>query len=254
MKNYLKITAIGLLSMGMLLGCSNEKEKVESQEHVKKIIVGTSADYEPFEFLNKNNEIVGFDIDIVKKVAKGMGAEVEIKNIPFDNLMKSLKEGKIDVLAASLSPTAERLKQADFSDVYYVSSSMVVSKLGSNILSIDDLEGKKVGVQGGTIQEDKAKDIQKDLPSIKVSTYKMATELFDKVKKGEVDAGIVEDSLFLNHLGKEIDGFVIEDENQEGSAFAFRKNSPLVEPFNNEIKKLKTNNELENLIQKWIAR
>ena len=94
-----------------------------------KIILGTSADYPPFEFhteINGVDTIVGFDVSLAQKVADGLGVELEIVDMSFDNLLISLNKGDFDFVMASLSNTPERAKAVDFSTPYFHGAQVVV--------------------------------------------------------------------------------------------------------------------------------
>jgi polar amino acid transport system substrate-binding protein len=149
MENKKKIFSIALvLAMVIgtvaLSGCTQETEN--------KIIVGTSADFPPFEYRAANQTIIGFDIDLIKKILTDQGYTVEVQDIGFDSLIPSLQTGKIDVIAAAMTITDERLEQVDFSNAYYDANQAVLIKVGANvnISTIEDLKNYTVGAQTGT--------------------------------------------------------------------------------------------------------
>jgi len=121
----------------------------------EKITVGTSADWPPFEWIDANNNFVGFDMDIMKILAKVQGYEVEISDIGFDSLIPALQSGRIDVMAAGATLTPERLEVADASNTYWSGSQgvMVVEESDLNIATAL-AGGNSVGAQRGTTQAD----------------------------------------------------------------------------------------------------
>lgn len=121
----------------------------------EKITVGTSADWPPFEWIDANNNFVGFDMDIMKILAKVQGYEVEISDIGFDSLIPALQSGRIDVMAAGATLTPERLEVADASNTYWSGSQgvMVVEDSSLNIATAL-AGGNSVGAQRGTTQAD----------------------------------------------------------------------------------------------------
>jgi polar amino acid transport system substrate-binding protein len=123
-----------------------------TQETKNKIIVGTSADFAPFEYKAANQTIIGFDIDLIKKILTDQGYTVEVQDIGFDSLIPALQTGKIDVIAAAMTIDAERKQQVDFSMPYYDSNQTVLVKVGANvnITTIEDLKNYTVGAQTGT--------------------------------------------------------------------------------------------------------
>ena len=130
LKKVIAVGIMGVMALG-LAGCgsstkdtsnNSEDSKVTtdakdggiSLEEVKKkgkLVVGTSADYPPYEFhkeIDGKDTIVGFDIDIAKEIAKDMGVEVEIKDMDFDGLLVASQAGKVDLVIAGMNPTPER--------------------------------------------------------------------------------------------------------------------------------------------------
>ena len=85
----------------------------------EKLIVGTSADWPPFEWVDASNNFVGFDMDLLKVIAKSHGYDVEILDIGFDSLIPALQSGKVDVLAAGMTLTEDRAAVADASNTYW---------------------------------------------------------------------------------------------------------------------------------------
>lgn len=168
---------------------------VEKIKKRGKLIVGTSADWPPFEYIDKNGQFAGIDIEIAKKIAQKLGVQLEVKDMKFAALIESLVNGKIDMILADMTPTAEREKRVDFSIPYYFSKGNAVVVLkDKNINSVEDLYGKKIGVQLGTIQEEWAKKNLEGKAEIK-SYDKVYPDLLMVLKRGDVDAIIVGDKI-----------------------------------------------------------
>lgn len=145
-----------LLLVVLMLSLGALPMRAESSDIMKKdvLVVGTEATYPPFEYRNEKNEIVGYDIDVVRAIARHMGKEVEILDMAFDGLIPSLMTKKVDLVAAGMTNTAERRKRVDFSDVYYeIENAFVVRNDDSSIATLDDLKGKTATVQIGTAQD-----------------------------------------------------------------------------------------------------
>ncbi|MBW2130169.1 MAG: amino acid ABC transporter substrate-binding protein [Deltaproteobacteria bacterium] len=120
-----------------------------------EIIVGTSADYPPYESVDKKGNFVGFDMDIIREVGKRMGLKVKIKDMGFDTLIAALQKKKIDLIIAAMQGTPERDEKVDFSIPYnFVKDAFITStKADVKMTKALDAAGKKIGVQTGTIQE-----------------------------------------------------------------------------------------------------
>lgn len=122
-----------------------------------RLVVGTSADYPPFEYYTENFQIDGFDAALIRAMAQQLGLEVQFRDMAFDGLGESLSLGEVDTVIAALSQTPERARLVDFTNTYFVSSDgYLASAKGSTleVKTLDDLKGLRVGVQRGSIFED----------------------------------------------------------------------------------------------------
>ncbi|MFD1736372.1 transporter substrate-binding domain-containing protein [Bacillus salitolerans] len=241
---------ISILTVGLLAACGNADDG-------KKLVMATSADYPPYEFIDteKGEEIIGFDVDIAKYITNELGYELEIVDMDFTTLITAMNGGKADFILAGMTPTPERLENADFSDIYFTAKHLIVSKKDSGINTIDDLAGKKVGVQTGSIQEGKADEIAETV-NITIESRNRVPELVQEILAGRFDAAIIEDTVAAGHFknNPELVGFAIEDgESDAGSAIAFPKDSDLTEEFNRVLNEMKENGELDKLIVKWFG-
>lgn len=125
----------------------------------EKIIVGTSADWPPFEWVDANNNFVGFDMDLLKVIAKINGYDVEILDIGFDSLIPALQSGKVDLLAAGMTLTEERAAVADASNTYWSGNQGVMVREDSELNIATALAGgTSIGAQRGTTQADWLED------------------------------------------------------------------------------------------------
>ncbi|TDL82379.1 transporter substrate-binding domain-containing protein [Peribacillus frigoritolerans] len=252
----LLLFVISILVIGVLAACGSSDNG--SGEEKKVLKMATSADYPPFEYIDtaKGSEIIGFDIDLAKAIGKELGYEIEVQDMDFTGLIPALQANKADIVLAGMTPTEERKKSVDFSDVYYTAKHMIVSPKGSGIKSVEDLEGKTVGVQLASIQEGKAEEIAEEV-SIKVENRNRIPELIQEMKSGRFDAAIIEDTVAKGYFekDKELEGVVIEDGETEeaGSAIAFPKDSKHTEEFNKVLQEMKENGELEKLVVKWFG-
>ncbi|WP_439425073.1 transporter substrate-binding domain-containing protein [Oenococcus alcoholitolerans] len=160
-----------------------------------KLIVGTSADFPPFEFMvQKNGQQVptGADMTLAKKLAKGLGVKLQVKNMSFDSLLVAQKSGKVDVLLAGMGATAQRRKTVDFSVPYYHGKETLVIKAADakKIKSYKDLAGRKVGVQTSARQEALIKQSlkKKGLKSAKITQIQSNNDLILALKTNKIDA------------------------------------------------------------------
>jgi len=232
----------------------NLVEKIKARG---KLIVGTSADWPPFEYI-KDGKVVGIDIEIAKKIAEALGVELEIKDMKFAALIEAVKNGIIDMAIADITPTAEREKVVDFSVIYYSSKGNVVVTLADkNISNMDDLKGLTVGVQLGTIQEDWAKENLEKTGIAKVVSYnKVYPDMVMVLQRGDVDA-LVLSEMVANVILKKVSGlkiaFIIKG-NALGAAVALPPGAEDLKYYVNKvIQDLIESGEMDKIFEEQIA-
>ncbi|WP_086303995.1 basic amino acid ABC transporter substrate-binding protein [Campylobacter devanensis] len=231
-----------LISIAMLIVAAN----------AQTIKVGTNAAYPPFEFVNEQNQVTGFDMDLMAEIAKKVGFKIEIVNISFDSLIPALKAGKIDIIAAAMSATPERLKAVDFSKPYYHTMNLFIKRADNKELTkFEQLEGKKIAVQLGTVQELAAKDIK----SAKVMAIDEIFGAVMAVKNAKADALIVDSSIGYGYLKQNPDlvEFLHLPDGSEGFSFAFDKgkHKELQAKINSAIDELKNDGTYDKLLVKY---
>ena len=143
MKNILRLSLL-FICLIVMVGCGKKDDN--------KLVMVTEAGFAPYEYY-ENGEIVGVDVDIAKEIAKELGKELVIKDIAFDSIINEVRTGKADIGAAGISYTDERAKQVDFSINYSTSNQVVVVKNGSNIRDVNNIDGKKIAVQLGSVAD-----------------------------------------------------------------------------------------------------
>jgi len=172
-------------------------EKIKERGY---IVVGTSADYPPFEFVDPSTKkIVGLDVDIVEAVAKELGVSVKWEDMPFDALIAAAQTGKIDMIAAAMGLKAERIPELDYSIAYEVGDNVLVVKGDSPVEPFADLAevGKlnmKIGVQSGTIQEGIINDLVEQGKAKKenVVSYVRVDLMISDLVAGRIDAALID--------------------------------------------------------------
>lgn len=226
-----------LLSIG---ACSDSQNDV--------IRLGTSPDYPPFEY-KKDGKVVGFDIETAELVAKSMHKKLKIYEMDFNSLIPALQAGKVDVIASGVTVNEERKKNIDFSDVYYQAAVVGLFFPKNNIKNIEDLEGKKIGAQLGSVMQNFAEKIK----DAKVVSLANNLHLLEELKLGRIDILLVEQGQLKSFLKTNPDLASITFV-QEGSgyAFGFSKKSPIKAQFNRALSKLQGEGEIEKLEQIWL--
>jgi len=138
--------------------------KIQEIQDEGKIVLGTAADYPPYEFIAEVDgelQVVGFDIDIAREIADDLGVELEIRDMDFDGLLAALVAGNIDFIVAGMVPTEERKESVDFSIPYYAAEQrfLVRAEDVDELNSIEALENKRIGAQMSTVQETIAEEM-----------------------------------------------------------------------------------------------
>ena len=155
MKKALRIFILISVFALALTACAPKAaaNRLEAVKAAGKIVVGTSADYEPWEYMDENNEFAGADMDIMREIGKRMGVEVEFQDLGFDALVTAVETGKVDAAIAAMASTDERKEKVDFSMVYYAGDNVVLTSSDSGVSFSDPMEMAdfKVGTQSGTI-------------------------------------------------------------------------------------------------------
>jgi polar amino acid transport system substrate-binding protein len=263
-KKWFFVSFISILVVGLLAACGTSNNggetigsgKEEGNGNKKVLVMGTSADYPPFEYIDteKGDDIIGFDIDLAKAITEELGYELKVQDIDFGSLITALDAGNIDLILSGMTPTPEREKQVDFTDIYYTAHHIVVSLKDSKIESLEDLEGKTLGVQLGSIQFEEAEKIKEGGVDIKIENRDRIPQLIQELKTGRIDAAIIEDTVIKGYFEKDKDltGFQLDTE-EGGSAIALPKDSEMTAEFNRVLNEMKENGELDKLIIKWFG-
>lgn len=186
--------------------------------------IAMSGQYPPFNFVNEQNQVVGFDPAIGTEIARRMGLETEIITTAWDGIIGGLLANKYDAVVGSMSITEERDKVIDFVGPYYNTKRAIFTMAGSDITTVEQLDDVKVGVTLGETHEEWARAQGYD-----INTYKGLPELLLELTNGRVDA-IVNDSIpvMLAMKAGQYDLAVINDPAAEpiGAGIAIREGNP----------------------------
>ena len=146
--------------------------------------------YTPFEFTDPGStEATGFDVDLVTAIAKTLGiTDVRFEDQAFDSIILSMRQKRFDMSASSWTITPERAKVVDFGDPYFSANQAILVQKGSDVTSLDDLQGKTIGAQRATVGADLAATV----PGAQVLRYDTADDAFNALAQGRVDAAITD--------------------------------------------------------------
>lgn len=258
MKKIFALCMILVLAVTALAGCgSNSAQKEES----KKIVVGLDDSFPPMGFKDEKNEIVGFDIDLAKEVAKRLGREVEFKAIDWNSKEAELKSGRVDILWNGLDITDKRKENMLFSEPYMDNRQIVfVAKNGKvTVAGEADLAGKTIGTQsGGTTEEyfENKPELKASMKEVKY--YPDYINAFMDLENGRLDAVVGDEIIGRYYISKHPDEIqaidtVIGTVSQFG--IAFRKDD---QKLRDEVQKvfdeMKADGTVAKISEKWFAK
>ena len=205
MKKFLALMLAMLMALS-LVACGggnnaaddNNANNGGDDDAMTKLVLGTSADYAPFEFMypDESGEMVygGIDVSVAQYIADEMGVELQVENMGFDYLLTSLDKGDFDIVLAAMEATPDRLENADFSDPYYTDvppAILVKADKADQYKTLADFNGKSVGAQTATTKLDLVNDIEGATPVALASVLDLVNELvYDKVDAILVDGGV----------------------------------------------------------------
>jgi polar amino acid transport system substrate-binding protein len=219
-----------------------------------KLVNCTGLPYKPFEY-QEGDKVVGFDVDLIDLVAKKLGVEQEVTDTPFDGIQSGadFNAGTCDLSAAGMTITDSRKQNIDFSDPYFDATQALVTKKGSNIKSLDDLKGKKLGVQNSTTGQDYAtKNAQ---GANQVVFEDLGLEL-TALETGQVDAAINDNGVLYDWVKEKTDFEVVKEFNTgEQYGIGVKKgNTALLNVINQVFKDAKSSGQYDSIYEKWFGK
>jgi polar amino acid transport system substrate-binding protein len=219
------------------------------------IVVATDATWPPMEFVDEKQNIVGFDIDLIKAVAAKAGLKVEIKNQAWDGIFGGLAAKKYDAVISSVTITEERKQTMAFSDPYINAGQvLVVRAKTANVSTLKDLKGKKVGAQIGTTG---AAEISK-VAGLELKNYDELGLAIEDLYSGRIDGVVCDtpiaaDFVLQNARYKNALKIVGKPFTEEYYGIAVNKDNPeLLKKINAALAALKADGSLETLEKKWL--
>lgn len=238
MKKYLLL----LFMILFITGCGKK---------TNELVMVTEAGFAPYEYY-ENGEIVGVDVDIAKEIAKALGKELVIKDVAFDSIINEVRTGKADFGAAGISYSEERSESVDFSINYVVSKNIVITKANSNI-TLNNIDGKKIAVQLGSIGDTYATNNFKNSEIIRQKKYLAAAQDLktDKVDLIIMDELPAKEIVKINNDLKILDGFLTSD---SYGMIVQKGNKELLDVINKVINKLKDEGKIDEFILNHTAK
>ena len=257
MKKFVSLL-LALLMIASLAACGKKANDNNNSNDSKTLIMGTSADYAPFEFMYKgedgNMQYGGIDVSVGQYIAESMGKELKVENMSFDYLLPSLVKGDFDIVIAAMEADGDRLKSADFSDPYYTDlppAILVKASDAASYKTLADFSGKSVAAQTGTTKLDIVND---QLTGANAVPLALVTDMVNELVNGKVDAILVDGAVAKQYAETNKDLVIADASSELGAAqpycVAVAKGDPkgLLPAINAAIAKMNEENKLESFI------
>ena len=271
MKKFTKFGLVALLILGLtfaLVGCGGKTDDTKKdastdttkKEEKKALKVATEAAYAPFEYKDKDGKIIGFDAEYVDAVAKAAGfSGAELTHVAWDGLIPALNQGTYDAVISAMTITDERKKSTLFSDPYLNIVQAVAVKEGSTIKTLDDLKGKKIGVQNNTTGHywaAKMYNVKPEENFDKIKKFDTTPDALEALKTGAVEAVVADRPVVLAYIKEnptskltKVDSDKFE---KEFYGIAMKSgNTELATKINEGIKKVKEDGTYDKLSKKY---
>ena len=200
MRHRSSLLLAAALALPLLWATTARADQLDDIRKKGELVVGVLGTDEPNSFVDpKTREVVGYEVDIAKAIAQKLGVKVVFKQLAVAARIPELQQGRVDILAASLTHNKEREAQVDFSLTIFVTGQKVMVKASSGIADIAGLAGKKVlTVKGGTQEP----NIRKAVPGVDVVTFETSQQAFLALQQGKGLGYVNDEGSLLNDFGK----------------------------------------------------
>lgn len=254
---FLKLMAAGAMAV-TFAACSSSSDagtasKDDKKADAQEVIIGISPDYAPYESIDTEGNMEGFDIDMTEWIFKylnenGGNYTYEFQQMSFDTIISALQAGQVDLGISGFTYDAER--EGIFSDSYYDSAQVIVVKSDSDIASSADLNGKKVGAQQGATGEEAANGIE----GAEVTAVQDVKVLMETLKADGLDAVVIDKAVADNYAAngdyKVLDESLMDEEN---IIYTTKDHQELLDKVNEAIKAFKASDDYKTLTEKWFS-
>lgn len=251
MRTILKMTLLCIFALGILPAAY--ADGLDSVKERGTLSYALTGQYPPFNFVDENNKLAGFDVEIGKEVAKRAGVTGKPVTTAWDGIIAGLLAKKYDVICGSMAITEKRLESIDFTDPYYRSGAQIFVKNSSEVKSLADLDGKKIGVTLGTTYEEW---VRANIKGANIRTYKGVPDMILETSTGRIDAFVTD---------KIVGALAIKEKNaplklvgdllyEERMGIALRQGNPeLKAALNKALEEMKSDGTYHAISMKWLG-
>ncbi len=242
-RHFLKIAAITTVAW-FTLGAAQAEE----------IKVGANIGNVPWEFQDASGNMVGFEIDLINEIAKRLGKDTKIENIPFNGLFPAVQSGQVDAAVSSITNTEKRLKSVTFAQPYYDSDQSLTVTTASGIKNLEGMSGKIVGVDTGSTGDIWATANQAKYGITEIRRFEGLAPAMLDLEAGRID-GYISDIPALLYYVKDKPQFAVVQRIESGEKYSimFAKDAPLAADANKVISALKKEGFIAGLHEKWFG-
>lgn len=269
MKKFLLLLPLAILMLLTLAACGGSEggenggdtnggegadEANKSGENYSLVDEGTftfasSGEFRPFSMTNASGEMSGFDIDVANAIAEELGLEPNPQKQKFASIVEGVKTGRFDAAVASHTITEDRAEQVAFSNPYYYSGAQIFTRPGSDIETLEDLEGKEIAVSKGSTYSKYAEEATDN-----IKTYDSDVVALQSLSKGRHDAVITDFLTGKEAMQQELD---IEAkkmiERSEQAVAVAKENTKLLEDINAALDKLREDGTLTEISKEYFG-
>ena len=217
-----------------------------------KLTMSTNAAFPPYEMTTDSGEFEGIDVEVAGAIAEKLGLELQIDDMDFDAALLAAQQGKSDIVMAGVSVTEERQKVMEFSASYATGVQVIIVKEGSDIASVDDLEGKMIGTQRGTTGSIYCSD---DYGDDHVTMYDNGLTAVQALNNGQVDCVVIDSEPAKKFVEANPGLQILETEYvSEDYAIGMAKgNTALLDAVNAAIEELQADGTIDKIVAKYIS-
>ncbi len=248
-----KIVSLALVvAMAVTMLCACGKKEAGGMTVADGVLtMATNAYFPPYEYY-QGEDIVGIDAEIAEAVAEKLGLELKIEDMEFDSIITAVQTGKVDIGLAGLTVTEDRKKSVNFSDTYATGIQVIVVPEDSAIASVDDLSGKKIGVQLSTTGDIYASG---DYGEDAVEKYNKGADAIMALKQNKVDAVIIDNEPAKSFVEANEGLKILDTEyvTEDYAACINKENEELLTAVNKALAELKEDGTLQNILDKYIT-
>jgi len=250
MKKFLALI-LALVMVFALAACGTPAtDASEADAPAEKLVMGTNAAFPPYEF-KEGEAIVGIDADIAAAIAEKLGVTLEIKDMAFESLIPAVAGGSVDIVLAGMTVTDERKESVNFSDSYATGIQSVIIAEDSAIATIDDLDGKIIGVQTGTTGDIYCTD---DYGEEAIKRYDNGALAVQALLNGQIDCVVIDNQPAQAFVAAN-EGLKILDTEYAVEDYAIaiaKEDTELLEKVNTALAELKAEGKVDEIVSKYI--